>query len=145
MPTIRLAVCVAALAPLSCFCQPARFHPSASALTTYSTQIVPLVIVGEGWSQRIVLTNVDQSRLAAGTVQFFTQAGQPWTISLTSGGPNSLFVFFLQPGQSTIFETVVLQDPQTLGWAMIEESLSGLGDLFGQAIFRKQTTGLPDF
>ena len=145
MPTIRLAVCVAALAPLSCFSQPSRLHPSAGALTTYSTQIVPLVIVGEGWSQRIALTNVDQSHLAAGTVQFFTQTGQPWTVGLTSGGRNSIFAFSLLPGQSTIFETVVLQDPQTLGWAMIQETVSGLGDLFGQTIFRKQTVGQPDF
>ncbi len=28
----------------------AQYHPRVRALTTYSTQVVPLVIIGEGWS-----------------------------------------------------------------------------------------------
>ena len=125
--------------------QPLSLHPNAGAVTTFYNQIVPLVIVGEGWSQRILLTNVDNTHTAAGTLQFFTQTGQTWNVALTNGSTGSIFAFSLQPGQSTIFETVVLQTPQTLGWAFIEESTAGIADLFGQTIFRKQTTGLPDF
>jgi hypothetical protein len=123
----------------------AQLHPRVSALTTFNTQVVPLVIIGEGWSQRIVLTDVDNSNVAAGTVQFYTQNGQPWTVNLTTGEQNSIFAFSLQPGQTIIFETVVQQNPQILGWALIEETTSGIADLFGQTIFRKQRPGLPDF
>ena len=123
----------------------AQLHPRVSALTTWYEQVVPLVVIGEGWSQRIVLTNVDDSLIAVGTVQFFTQSGHPWTVNLTNGGQNSVFAFSLQPGQTVIFETVVQQNPQTLGWALVEETTSGLGNLFGQTIFRKQRPGLPDF
>src|SRR5579862_7529364 len=122
-----------------------KLSPRAGALTTNSTQIVPLVIVGDGWSQRIVLTNVDQQLPAIGTLQFFTQSGQPWKITLNNGSTGSVFAFSLQPGQSTIFQTAISPGLQTLGWAYIEESTTGLGDLFGQTIFRKQTPGLPDF
>jgi hypothetical protein len=121
-----------------------RLHPNAGALTTDFTQVVPLVIIGEGWSQRIVLTNVDDSRAAIGTVQFLTQAGQPWTVTLTSGDRGSIFAFSLQPNQTYTLETAVSQAPQTLGWALIDENSTGLGDLLGQTIFRKQTVGRPD-
>lgn len=119
--------------------------PRAGSLTTSYEQIVPLVIVGEGWSQRIVLTNVDDSRPAVGTIQFFTSSGQPWTVNLTSGARGSIFAFSLQTGQTAIYETAVQQVAQVLGWAMIEETTTGLGYLFGQTVFRKQTAGLPDF
>jgi hypothetical protein len=140
-----LALCVSMLSPIAAYCQPSKLHPDASSLTTYITQVVPLVIVGEGWSQRVVLTNVDDTRSAIGTLQFFTQNGQPWTVSLTNSGNGSIFAFSLQPGQTLIYETVTQQNPQTLGWALIEENTSGLGDLLGQTIFRKQTLGQPDF
>jgi hypothetical protein len=123
----------------------AQYHRHVSALTTYFAQVVPLVIIGEGWSQRIVLTNVDASLTAVGTVEFLTQSGQPWTVNLTNGGQNSVFAFSLQPGQTVIFETVVQQNPQILGWALVQETTSGIADLFGQTIFRKQRPGLPDF
>lgn len=123
----------------------AQLHPRVSSLTTFDTQVVPLVIIGEGWSQRIILTNVDDSNLAAGTVQFYTQAGQPWTVHLTTGELNSIFAFSLQPGQTVIYETVVEENPQILGWALIQETTSGIADLFGQTVFRKQRPGLPDF
>ena len=121
-----------------------RVRPEAGSLTTYPTQIVPLVIVGEGWSQRIVLTNVDDSLPAVGTIQFYTQSGAIWSVS-TAAGRNSVFAFSLQPGQTYLLDTLVSQAPQTLGWAMIEETSSGIGDFLGQTIFRKQTAGLPDF
>jgi hypothetical protein len=34
---------------------------------------------------------------------------------------------------------------QQLGWAILSQQSTGLGDLFGQTIFRKQTPGRPDF
>ena len=133
------------LGALPLLAQNAPLHPRVGEVTTNYTQIVPLVIVGEGWSQRIILTNVDDSLADVGTVQFFTQSGRPWTVNLTNGGNGSVFAFSLQPGQTVIFETVVQQNPQTLGWALIQETTSGIGNIFGQTVFRKQTPGLPDF
>jgi hypothetical protein len=124
--------------------RPSRTRPQAGSLTTYLTQIVPLVIIGEGWSQRIVLTNVDDSHPAVGTIQFFTQNGAIWSVN-TVAGRNSVFAFSLQPGQTYVLDTIVSQSPQTLGWATIEETSPGIGDFLGQTIFRKQTAGLPDF
>src|ERR1017187_3999693 len=94
---------------------PRAAGPEAGSLNGYITQVVPMVIIGEGWSQRIILTNVDTSHPAAGTIQFFTQAGDPWTVS-TIAGRNSVFAFALQPGQTYILETTVSQALQTLGW-----------------------------
>ena len=120
-----------------------RMRPEVGALTTWFDQIVPLVIIGEGWSQRIILTNVDASQAAIGTIQFFTQSGAAWTVSTTTGS-GSIFAFSLQPSQTYILQTTVSQGPQTLGWAAIQENTNGLGDFLGQTIFRKQTAGLPD-
>ena len=121
-----------------------RPRPMAGSITTSSTQIVPLVIVGEGWSQRIVITNVDDTLPAVGTIQFYTQTGAFWSVS-TAAGRNPIFAFSLQPGQTYLLDTLVSQAPQTLGWAIIQENSSDFGDLLGQTIFRKQTADLPDF
>lgn len=120
-------------------------HREAGDLTTYSTQVVPLVIVGEGWSQRVVLQNVDAKESAVGTLSFYTKDGAPWTVNLGDKGRSNTFLINLLPGQSAIYETVVEQGAQQLGWALISLGSSGSGDLFGQVIFRKQTVGSPDF
>lgn len=138
-PIVMLILCASALPSA----QIAK--PQAGSLTTYFNQVVPLVIVGEGWSQRLVLTNVDTSHPAIGTIQFYTQSGAPWTVNTVSSGRNSAFLFNLQPGQTFMLDTAVSQAPQSLGWAFITETTAGLGDLFGQLVFRKQTAGLPDF
>ncbi len=41
---------------------------NVGTLTTNSTQVVPLVIIGEGWSQKIILSNVDKTDSAVGTI-----------------------------------------------------------------------------
>lgn len=122
-----------------------RPAPHAGPLNGFITQFVPMVIVGEGWSQRIILTDVDDTHPAAGTIQFYTKDGAPWSISTVSQGRASLFAFVLQPGQTYILETTVSQAPQSLGWAQIQEVSSGVGTMLGQTVFRKQSPGLPDF
>ena len=123
-----------------------RVKPKVGALTTYSTQVVPLIILGEGWNQKIVLQNVDTSARSIGTIRFFTKDGAPWQITLKDrGGASDTFLFNLGVGQTTIFETLVDNSAQRLGWALIEQTSSGLGDLLGQTIFRKQNIGSPDF
>ena len=69
--------------------------------------------------------------------------GQPWTVE-TLAGTNSVFLFNLSPGQTSIIETRVKQDPQVLGWALISQTSGGLGDTLAQTVFRKQSAGRPD-
>lgn len=122
-----------------------RPHPMVSSLTTFYKQFVPLVIVGEEWTQRIVLLNVDTKLPAIGTLVFYTKDGEPWQVQMKDQGTDSTFLVNLQPGQTAIFDTVVKTSSQELGWAALELTSQGLGDVFGQTIFRKQTPGLPDF
>lgn len=118
---------------------------NAGALTTYSTQVVPLVIVGEGWSQRIVIQNVDSDTPAIGTLSFYTKDGDPWPVTLRDKGTESVFLLNLSPGQTAIFETVASDAPQTLGWGVVDLTTQGLGDILGQVVFRKSAEGRPDF
>jgi len=104
-----------------------------------------LVVVGDGWGQRLVFLNVDTKLPVVGTLQFFTKEGQPWQVQMKDQGTASIFLINLQPGQSALFDTVVKTSPQQLGWAELDLTSSGLGDVYGQTIFRKQTPGSPDF
>lgn len=124
----------------------AGVKPRVGTLSTWITQVVPLVILGEGWSQKIVLQNVDTSARSIGTIRFFTKDGAPWQIvHKDRGAASDTFLFNLLVGQATIFETLVDNAPQRLGWALIEQSSSGVADMLGQTIFRKQNPGSPDF
>lgn len=99
------------------------------------------MIIGEGWSQKIILSNVDTTPVI-GTLQFYTKDGQPWTVQLTSG-TGSAFLVNVPAGATAIYETVVKQDPQVLGWAIIDQG-PGSGDALGQMVFRKQSEGRAD-
>jgi hypothetical protein len=56
--TFSVALSMSYLYPLGA--QPhSRLRPRVSSLITWDTQIVPVVIVGDGWSQSIVLLDVD--------------------------------------------------------------------------------------
>lgn len=116
----------------------------AGFITTNSTQVVPLVIVGEGWSQKIILQNVDPSATATGTIQFYTKDGAPWSVDLLTGS-GSTFLINITPGQAVIFETKAKPDPQQLGWALISQTSGGSADVLGQTVFRRQADGRPDF
>ena len=139
------AVILLSVSPLVAETGGKRPRPAVGSLTTWFTQIVPLVIVGEGWSQRIVLLNVDPAVPVIGTLQFYTRDGDPWTVQTTNQGTASVFAVNLQPGQTAIIETVALNSSQQLGWALLELNTQGLGDVFGQTVFRKQTPGYQDF
>ena len=53
--------------------------PKAGSLITWITQIVPLVIVGAGWSQPIIFQNVEKTTPSVGTLSFYTKDGNPWS------------------------------------------------------------------
>lgn len=115
-----------------------------SSLTTFYTQIVPMVIVGDGWSQRIVLLDVDTTLPVIGTLRFYSAKGQPWQVQMRDQGTAASFPVNLQPGQTVIFETLPKTSTQQLGWALLELTIDGLGDVFGQTIISKKAPGMPD-
>jgi hypothetical protein len=120
--------------------------PLVNSLTTFATQIIPLVTVGDGWSQRFVVQNTDTLFPSAVSLKFFTQTGSAMSVQLKGvANPGSSFTFNLQVGKTIEFETVVSPLPLQIGWAYLESGVAGSGDFFGQTIFRKQTAGLPDF
>lgn len=123
----------------------------AGSLTTYITKIIPMIIVGDGWSQRIVLQNVDKWSTVS-RLQVFTKDGDPFPIEIRGFGTASSFTLNIQPGNTLVLDLPAKYEPQKLGWAYFEQyttgpsgDYSGIGDTFGQLIFRKQTPGLPDF
>lgn len=104
---------------------------------------IPLVIIGEGWSQQIVIQNIDEEESVTGTLKFFTAQGDPWQVDLIDGrGRSDTFFVTLLPRQMAIYETAVRFNPQTLGYAHID------GDCcprtLVQTIFRRQESGRPD-
>ena len=103
----------------------------------------PLVIVGEGWSQQIVINNVDEDdESLIGELRFYRQNGDPWMIDLVGRGSTDRVFVTLRPDQMMIVETVVKQDPQTLGFAVLETDCCAWH--LAQTIFRKQAPGRPD-
>ncbi|MBK9166592.1 MAG: hypothetical protein IPM24_03915 [Bryobacterales bacterium] len=103
----------------------------------------PLVIVGEGWSQQIIVKNVDREGDAlVGTLDFFTANGAPWEVELVGRARASRYFITLNPGQVAVFETVVKDHGQVLGFARTDVACCAW---YGaQTIFRKQTEGRPD-
>ena len=104
---------------------------------------VPLVIIGEGWSQQIVIQNVDEEDAVTGTLKFFTAQGEPWQVDLIDGrGRADTFFVTLLPGQLAVYETAVRFHPQTLGYAHIDGDCCPRSLV--QTIFRRQESGRPD-
>lgn len=103
---------------------------------------VPLVIVGEGWSQQIAIQNLDSEEDIAGTLKFFTAQGEAWPVELVGHGKSDTFFVTLRPHQFVIYETVAKFEPQSLGYAHIDADCCPRSHI--QTIFRRQETGRPD-
>jgi len=56
-----------------------------------------------------------------------------------------MILFNLSPGQTAIYETLVDNAPQRLGWALIEETSAGVGDMLGQTVLQKAKCRLAGF
>ncbi len=103
---------------------------------------IPLVIIGEGWSQQIAIQNLDEEESIAGTLKFFTAEGEPWQVNLTGRGTSDTFFVTLLPGQLAVYETVVAFHPQVLGYAHIDVDCCPRSLV--QTIFRRQEANRPD-
>ncbi len=103
---------------------------------------VPLIIIGEGWSQQIVIQNVDEEESLTGTLKFFTAQGDPWPVELVGRGASDTFFITLLPGQMVVYETIVRFHPQILGYAYIDTNCCPYNLI--QTIFRRQEANRPD-
>lgn len=117
---------------------------NVGTLATYFIHTIPLVIVGEGWSQQFVVTCVDASRGCAFTVSFWDRDGNSWPVDIVGITKSAVYQVTLQSGQTTVFETPVTFGAQALGWALLMGGVGGPGDFLAQTIWRKQTVGRPD-
>jgi len=115
---------------------------------TIGPSVQPLVIIGEGWTQQLVIVNVDyyEKSSTVATLSFFTSTGQPWRIPLQGLGSVSQVPVSLAPGQMMVLETQLFTTPQQLGWANLDVNLAtGQNGLYeAYTIFRNQQTGRPD-
>ncbi len=155
--TVSVAALLSLVVSTVCVAQPRRrpgkHTPAATSLTTFTYQVVPLVTVGDGWTQRIVLQNVDDKWSSAGQIDFYTQEGQPFQVNLVGRAKASSYSFNIDQGKTLVLDTVPSDTPLEIGWAMLElhstgavsGDYNGIGDMFGQVVFRKSTPGLPDF
>jgi hypothetical protein len=107
-----------------------------------------MIIIGEGWQQKIVVVNVDyySQKPTVGTLHFYTKDGKPWKLPLQGYGPTDHVDINLNPGQMISLETVVSSDPQSLGWASFDlvSNTNQWGIYHAYTVYRKQTPGQPD-
>lgn len=112
-----------------------------------------MVIVGEGWSQKLIFHNVDTWNSTA-KITFYTNTGALFPVEVLNVGTNSSFTINVPVGKTLVMELATKFFTQQLGCAKIEQyttgptasgDYSGIGDMFGQIVFRKQSPGLPDF
>jgi hypothetical protein len=115
---------------------------------TIGPSVQPLVIIGEGWSQQFVFTNVSyySSEPTIGTLSFYTADGQPWKVPLKGRGSVDHVDLNIRPGQMVLLETETLRNSQTLGWAYFDLSnnTKEWGIYHAYTVYRKQTDGRPD-
>lgn len=115
---------------------------------TIGPSIQPLVIFGEGWSQRFTIINVDYydgGEPTTGTLRFYTRTGEPWRLPIRDRGAVDSIPINLKSGEMASFETEVSQQAQQLGWALFDlPSSNAWGIYHSFTTFRKQTAGAPD-
>jgi hypothetical protein len=116
---------------------------------TIGSSIQPMVIYGEGWSQRFTIINVDYYNAGEptiGTLRFYTRDGQPWRIPLKGIGTTDQVPVNLRSGQMMSVETEVSSQSQQLGWAylVLSSNTDEWGLYHAFTTYRKQTPGAPD-
>ncbi len=108
----------------------------------------PLVIVGEGWSQEIIIQNIGPFRGTPleGALEFFTASGEPWLVDVEGHGKVSTVPVSVPVYGSLTVKTMVFQTPQELGWARIRfpEDVDVRNFFHAYTIYRRQLEGLPD-
>jgi hypothetical protein len=127
--------------------QPGAKHRETSKYTI-GPSVQPMIIIGEGWSQKFTVINTDyySGDPTVGTLRFYTSAGRPWLLPLRDRTAVDHIDFNLKSGEMLTFETVVSNNAQTLGWALLDlvSDTNNWGLYHAFTVYRKQTAGQPD-
>ena len=117
-------------------------------------RVIPQVVDGASWSTGFVLTNLEISKTIYWTLEFFSDTGVVDAFNIAGSGAGSKFQGFLDPNNSTFFETAGTGDVLNEGWALIrtyDRPVTDAGatltnDRIGAiATFRARVAGRPDF
>ena len=125
----------------------------AGTVTTGTTQIVPIVVVGGGWSEKIILHNVDDKWSSYFEMTVWTKDGEAFPVEIVGLGKASKFTATIQPGKTLVLDFPRKDGEQQTGWASISQrtisgqpsgEYNGIGDMFGQMILKRTGMDQPD-
>ncbi len=117
-------------------------------------RVIPQVVDGASWSTGFALTSLEPTKTIYWTLEFFSDRGAVDAFNIAGSGAGSKFQGFLDPNNSTFFETAGAGDVLNQGWALIktydrpvtEAGATLTNDRLGAiAIFRQGIAGRPDF
>jgi hypothetical protein len=151
MKLLKRSLLFCAIGFVSVFPTRAQQSPRLNPLTseyTVGPSILPMIIIGEGWQQKITIINVSyySPEPTVGTLHFYTKDGKPWQVPLKDYGSTDHVDINLNPGQMIVLETEVSSNAQSLGWASFDlvSSTKQWGIYHAYTEYRKQTPGQPD-
>ena len=117
-------------------------------------RVIPQVVDGASWSTGFALTSLEPTRTIYWTIELFSDKGAVDAFNIADSGSASKFQGFLEPNNSTFFETVGTGDVLNQGWALIrtydrpvtDPAATLTNDRIGAiATFRQRIAGRPDF
>ncbi len=103
---------------------------------------IPVVVVGGGWSQQIIIQNVDEDPIS-GTMEIFTEKGDPWEIEIEGQGKGDTFFVNLLPKQMEVFEIPRSLEEQISGYAKLDLACCVWGSV--QTVYRREHPEIQDF
>jgi len=146
MKTFWASIVVVTLAVAAFADEPRQHRVSEPSLSEMVYQ--PLVIVGEGWSQEIIIQNIGPFRATplSGKLEFFDASGQPWAVDVQGYGKVTEVPIDVPVYGSLTVTTMVFQTPQVLGWARLQfaADVNERNFFHAYTIYRRQIEGLPD-
>ena len=117
-------------------------QPQHAIRTTAFDIFVPLIVVGGGWHQQIVLTNLDDA-LVEGELRIYNQVGSPWSIKEVIHGYGDAWTFTLRAHETLIFQTEpVFGQASMIGFAQID--FGSLTNVAAQLILGQYTQRAAD-
>jgi hypothetical protein len=117
-------------------------------------RVIPQVVDGASWSTGFALVNLEISKTIYWTLEFFSDKGAVDAFNIAGSGAGAKFQGFLDPNNSTFFETAGTGDVLNQGWALIrtydraftDPAATLTNDRIGAiATFRQRIASRPDF
>jgi hypothetical protein len=117
-------------------------------------RVIPQVVDGASWSTAFSLTSLDPTRTIYWTIELFSDRGAVDSFDIAGSGAASKFQGFLEPNNTTFFETAGTGTVLNQGWALIktyDRPVTDAGAILTNdhigavATFRQRIAGRPDF